>query len=130
LRDRGLIGINCRWMEKYAKRVIKICHHHGALAIGGMAAFTPGKTEELRYEQNNKVLSDKKLEASFGHDGCWVSHPYFISSALTAFTEKNQLEKKLEDFDELDSIEPEGGGPYSFKALRQNIRVGITYIYY
>ena len=122
--------MNSPWMERYAKRVIKICHHHGALAIGGMAAFTPGKNEELRYQQNAKVLEDKKLEASWGHDGCWVSHPYFISSSLTAFTQDNQITKLLEDFDELESIEPEGGGPYSFKALRHNIRVGIAYLYY
>ncbi|HLT22227.1 MAG TPA: hypothetical protein VKZ84_02250 [Bacteriovoracaceae bacterium] len=129
-RDRSLIGLNCPWMENYAKRVIKICHRHGALAIGGMAAFTPGKTEDLRYEQNNKVLNDKKLESSWGHDGCWVSHPYFITSALSAFPKKNQLDYLLEDFDELQSIEPQGGGPYTFNALRQNIRVGIYYLYY
>lgn len=130
LRDRSLIGLNCIWMEKYAKRVIKICHRHGALAIGGMAAFTPGKTEELRFEQNQKVLKDKQLEASWGHDGCWVSHPYFITSSLSAFTKENQLQEALQEFDEMESIEPEGGGPYTFSALRQNIRVGIAYIYY
>ena len=129
-RDRSLIGLNCPWMEAYAKRVIKICHRRGALAIGGMAAFTPGKTEGMRYEQNNKVLKDKTLEASWGHDGCWVSHPYFITSALSAFPTSNQLEKTLDEFDELASIEPEGGGPYTFESLRQNIRVGIVYLYH
>lgn len=130
LRDRSSIGLNSPWMENYAKRVIKICHRRGALAIGGMAAFTPGKTEELRYQQNLKVINDKKLEYSWGHDGCWVSHPYFITSALSVFKKDNQLDRMLEDFDEFDSIEPQGGGPYTFAALRQNIKVGITYLYY
>src|SRR5690606_434638 len=39
-------------------------------------------------------------------------------------------EKTLDEFDELASIEPEGGGPYTFESLRQNIRVGIVYLYH
>lgn len=128
--DRSLIGLHCEWMEKYAKRVIKICHKHGALAIGGMTSFKPGKTEMIRHEQNQKIQEDKKREAHWGHDGCWVSHPYFIRAALSVFTKKNQVEMKLEDFNELCSIEPQGGGPYSFLALRQNVRLGICYLYH
>jgi malate synthase len=73
------------WMENYAKRVIKVCHSHGAFAIGGMSAFTPGKSPEQRETQTKKVLENKAREQAWGHDGCWVSHPYFIGPALSAF---------------------------------------------
>ncbi|HRK74191.1 MAG TPA: hypothetical protein PLL64_07940, partial [Rhodothermales bacterium] len=44
--DRATITIksDTPWMYQYARRLIQVCHKHGAFAIGGMAAFTPGKT--------------------------------------------------------------------------------------
>ena len=51
------------WMENYAKLLIKTCHRRGAFAMGGMAAFTPGKTESLRKIQADKVRADKAREA-------------------------------------------------------------------
>ena len=98
MADRSYINMERSWMENYAKRVIKICHDRGAFAMGGMAAFTPGKSKELREEQTRKVLLDKKREAEWGHDGCWVSHPYFIKTALLAMNFENQLNRKI-DFD-------------------------------
>ena len=38
------------------------------------------------------MVEDKRFEASLGHDGCWVSHPYFIGPALSAFSRDNQLD--------------------------------------
>ena len=127
--DRGTITMDRIWMENYAKRVIKICHDRGAFAMGGMSAFTPGKTPELRKEQTNKVIQDKKREASWGHDGCWVSHPYFIGPAMKAFKNKNQLNKKLNDFDKYPDIHPQNIGPHTLHGLRTNIRVGIAYLH-
>ena len=126
--DRSLINMNCYWMENYAKRLIKICHNRGALAIGGMAAFTPGRSESIRQEQLSKVKKDKELEFQWGHDGCWVSHPYFIKEARTCFPKKNQLEKKLEDFDKFPDLLPSGKGKRTLQGLRKNIRVGIAYL--
>ena len=91
MADRASISLNRPWMRNYAERLVKICHRHGAFAMGGMAAFTPGRTPELREAQTRKVVEDKELEFSLGHDGCWVSHPYFIGPALSAFPETNQL---------------------------------------
>jgi malate synthase len=51
LADRATIDMSRPWMENYAKRVIKICHNRGAFAIGGMAAFIPGKKDLIRHEQ-------------------------------------------------------------------------------
>ena len=126
--DRSQITMKKFWMENYAKRLIKICHAHGAFAIGGMSAFTPGKDEKTRKEQTNKVLQDKKNEFQLGHDGCWVSHPYFIGYAMEAFPEKNQINKQLPDFSKYPDLLMEGSSEQTLAGLRTNIRVGIAYL--
>lgn len=129
MADRSSITMDKIWMENYAKRVIKICHSRGAFAMGGMSAFTPGKTPELRLEQTQKVKIDKKREAEWGHDGCWVSHPYFIGTAMEAFTHENQLKVILPDFDKYSDILPRSEGPHTLNGLRTNVRVGIAYMH-
>ncbi|MBL7978655.1 MAG: malate synthase A [Bacteroidetes Order II. Incertae sedis bacterium] len=127
--DRATITIqpDTPWMYQYARRLIQVCHKHGAFAIGGMAAFTPGKTPELRAAQTAKVVADKELEVSLGHDGCWVSHPYFIRPALEQFTRDNQLEVLQHDLENQPDLLPQGRGPYTIEGLRTNVRVGIAY---
>lgn len=127
MADRATIGLNRPWMKNYAMRLIKICHSRGAFAMGGMAAFTPGKTAELRREQTGKVRQDKEFEAEMGHDGCWVSHPYFIGVAMSAFKRDNQLDVMLEDFDKYPELLPEPVGVKTLAGLRKNVRVGIAY---
>lgn len=128
LGDRASITMDKPWMENYARRVIQICHSRGAFAMGGMSAFTPGKTPELREAQAQKVRADKQREASWGHDGCWVSHPYFIDIAMEAFEGENQLEVLLPEFDKYSDVLPRGEGPYTMEGLRTNVRVGIAYL--
>ncbi|MDZ7681971.1 MAG: hypothetical protein U5J63_09750 [Fodinibius sp.] len=126
--DRSTIDMSKPWMDQYARRLIKICHSRGAMAIGGMSAFTPGKDAELRKKQTAKVRADKKNEHDIGHDGCWVSHPYFITSALECFPEDNQLDRRLPDQDKYPDLLPVGGGAVTEAGLRTNIRVGIAYM--
>lgn len=128
LADRASITMTKPWMENYAKRVIQICHDRGAFAMGGMAAFTPGKTKELREEQSRKVFQDKTREAEWGHDGCWVSHPFFIRTAMEAMSFQNQLDKKT-SYDRYADILPTSDGPHTIGGLRTNIRVGIAYMH-
>jgi malate synthase len=127
LADRATIGLDRPWMRHYAERLVEICHRHGALAIGGMAAFTPGRSAERRAQQTAKVLADKQFEFELGHDGCWVSHPYFIAPALSAFPVDNQIGVRRPGADDL-PILPEGGGPRTLAGLRTNARVGIAYL--
>lgn len=126
--DRATINMNKFWMDNYAKRLIKICHTRGAYAIGGMSSFTPGKEESVRKAQTDKVIADKTNEFSIGHDGCWVSHPYFIGHAMSAFTRDNQLDRKLEYMDKYPDLVMDGKGPQTLEGLRTNIRVGIAYM--
>ncbi len=126
MADRASISLNRPWMENYAMRLIKICHRHGAFAMGGMAAFTPGSTRELREAQTRKVVEDKEFEFSLGHDGCWVSHPYFIGPAMAAFPQENQLEI-MPDVADRPELLPESTPPRTIDGLRKNVRVGIGY---
>lgn len=127
LADRGSISLNRPWMHNYAMRLVRICHRHGAFAMGGMSAFTPGSTAELRAEQTRKVVEDKAFEASIGHDGCWVSHPYFIGPAMSAFPHDNQL-GAIPDIDDRPDLLPRPDGARTLEGLRKNVRVGIAYL--
>jgi malate synthase len=132
LADRASIGLDRPWMRAYADQLIRVCHRHGALAIGGMAAFTPGRDSETRQAQTDKVVADKRLEASMGHDGCWVSHPYFIGPALQPFEDALAGRDNQVEFtpvvDERADLLPQGTGPRTMQGLRTNVRVGIAYL--
>ncbi|MEL7061862.1 MAG: hypothetical protein AAGN46_17685, partial [Acidobacteriota bacterium] len=128
MADRSSIGLNRPWMREYAMRLIAVCHRRGAYAIGGMAAFTPGRTPDLRRHQTSKVLEDKRLEAEMGHDGCWVSHPYFIGPALSAFEHDHQLDVQHADRDLTPDLLPRATSPRTLDGLRTNVRVGIAYL--
>ena len=125
--DRSTVTMESPWMKNYALSLIRICHKRGAFAIGGMAAFTPGRLPEQRAHQTALVASDKRFEASLGHDGCWVSHPYFIECALSAFEEENQLHV-IPQIGARPDLLPRGGGQKTLDGLRKNIRVGIAYL--
>jgi malate synthase len=127
MADRATITMQKPWMDNYARRLIKICHERGAYAIGGMSAFTPGATPELRATQTARVIADKAHEFAIGHDGCWVSHPYFITPALAQFTRPNQLDRLLPEFARNPDLMPRGEGPRTLAGLRTNVRVGIAY---
>ncbi|NNF59379.1 MAG: malate synthase A [Rhodothermaceae bacterium] len=132
LADRATIGMNRPWMADYAKQLIRVCHARGAFAMGGMAAFTPGRDPAAREQQTAKVVADKEFEAGIGHDGCWVSHPYFIGPAMQPFLDKldgddNQLDV-IPDLPAQPDLLPKGTGPRTLDGLRTNVRVGIAYL--
>lgn len=128
LADRAAITMRQPWMANYARRCVQICHQRGAFAMGGMAAFTPGQTQDIREQQMAKVLEDKRLEAEVGHDGCWVSHPYFIGTAMQAFPRQNQLDVTYAHLDKYPDLLPQPIGPKTLGGLRTNVRVGIAYL--
>lgn len=129
MADRASINMSSPWMARYAERIVKICHARGAFAMGGMSAFTPGRTPEIREEQTAKVIADKAHEAEIGHDGCWVSHPYFIDKAMQAFKQKNQLAVPGPLADKYPELLPEESWPRTLGGLRTNVRVAIAYMH-
>ena len=129
LADRASITMDRPWMRNYALRCVQISHAHGAYGIGGMSAFTPGREAEVRRQQTAKVIADKTAEYESGHDGCWVSHPYFIEPALGVFKREHQLDVLHSGRDRCPDLLPQGGGPRTLAGLRTNLRVGIGYLH-
>ncbi len=127
LEDRNDINMQKPWMKNYAQHLVKICHKHGAMAIGGMSAFTPGKDATTVKLQTEKVILDKSIEAGLGHDGCWVSHPYFIGPAMDQFKHENQLSVLHSGFPDKPDLLPYPDGKFTLTGLRNNIQVGIVY---
>lgn len=126
--DRSEINMRKFWMENYAKKLVNICHRRGAYAVGGMSAFTPGKDFETRVKQTQKVIEDKSNEFRLGHDGCWVSHPYFIGPAMECFPKSNQLQYIDENVPDDVPLLMEGSGPRTMEGLKINIQVAIAYL--
>ena len=85
------------------------------------------RTAERREEQTQKVVADKQFEFELGHDGCWVSHPYFIGPAKAAFTRDNQLDV-MPEIDDHPELLPVSTPPRTLEGLRTNVRVGIAYV--
>ena len=53
------------FMSSYAKRLVQICHRHGAHAMGGMSAFIPSRRdEEVNKVAIEQVSQDKDIEVS------------------------------------------------------------------
>lgn len=126
--DRREISMKKFWMENYAKKLVNVCHRRGAFAIGGMSAFTPGRDSEIREFQTKRVMSDKNNEFQLGHDGCWVSHPYFVAPAMKCFPKDNQIEFIDTDFSDHPNLIMEGSGPRTLAGLKTNIQVAIAYL--
>jgi malate synthase len=100
LPDRSLVTMTTPFMRAYTELLVKTCHHRGAHAIGGMAAFIPNRRKpDITEAALAKVADDKKREAGDGFDGTWVAHPDLVATAQAEFDEvlgerPNQLEKQ------------------------------------
>jgi len=125
------------FMRAYTELLVKTCHHRGAFAIGGMAAFIPSRRDpDVNEIALTKVREDKEREAGDGFDGTWVAHPDLVPVAMEVFDRvlgdhPNQLDRRREDVEvaasDLLSTRIEGG-TVTERGLRSNVRVGILYI--
>ncbi|ARG97500.1 malate synthase A [Legionella micdadei] len=135
LPDRQEVTMTTHFLQSYVHLLIATCHRRGVHAMGGMAAQIPIKGDEkANDEAMEKVLADKKREASAGHDGTWVAHPGLIPIALKAFEElmpdANQIHKHqpIPNVTQSDLLKvPEG--KVTEQGIRNNISVGIQYLY-
>ena len=96
--DRQAISMSHYWMDNYARRVIKVCHSRGALAIGGLAPQVPDVSEKFKKLQIERFKEEKKYEFNIGHDGTWVMDSFFGKICLDIFKKSNQIENYLEYF--------------------------------
>jgi malate synthase len=136
LADRAKVTMTAPFMRAYALLLLKICHHRGAPAIGGMSALIPIKNDpEKNAVAMAGIISDKRRDAEDGYDGGWVAHPGLVEPAMIEF--KKVLGDKLHQFEkqkpevqvvaaDLLNFEPES--PITEFGLRMNINVGIHYL--
>jgi malate synthase len=136
LADRGLVNMRVPFMRAYTLLLLKTCHRRNAMAIGGMSALIPIKSDpEANARALEGVYADKNQTASDGYDGGWVAHPGLVPLALDVFVKvlgdrPNQLDKQRDDVTvtaaELLDFQPRK--PITEAGLRANINVGIQYL--
>ncbi len=137
LPDRAQVTMTVPFMRAYTELLVKTCHHRGAHAIGGMAAFIPNRREpEVTENALKKVSEDKVREANDGFDGTWVAHPDLVPIAKNEFDkilgDKPHQKKRLREdvhitAKELLNFNIEGG-QITEGGFRLNINVAIQYI--
>ncbi|MDR3567612.1 MAG: hypothetical protein P4L43_06250 [Syntrophobacteraceae bacterium] len=91
LPDRNTIPHDVSFFQRLRDLMVEICHRRGMLAIGGMTALYPSRTDGELNERALKVLAeDKKNEASCLMDGAWTGHPDQNEIAVSRFPYPNQ----------------------------------------
>ena len=132
--DRGQVSMTRHFLRSYSLLVIKTCHRRGALAIGGMAAQIPIKSDPVANEAAiTKVREDKEREASDGHDGTWVAHPGLVPLAMEVFDHHmptpNQIDRLRRDVNVTAAdLLKVPTGTITEAGLRQNVNVAIRYL--
>jgi malate synthase len=95
LPDRNTIPHDVAFFQNFRTLMPEICHKHGALAIGGMTALYPSRTDAELNERALKILQqDKKNEATCLMDGAWTGHPDQNEIAVAQFPYPNQIAKR------------------------------------
>jgi malate synthase len=91
LPDRNTIPHDILFFQNLRRRLVDACHRRGVLAIGGMSALFPDRTDAaVNARALERLAADKKNEASFGFDGAWTGHPDQHEGAISQFP-PNQL---------------------------------------
>jgi malate synthase len=130
LPDRNTIPHDVKFFQNLRDLLVKICHSRGCLAIGGMTALYPDRTNP---ELNTRALAvlekDKKNEADCGMDGAWTGHPDQNEIAVKQFPFPNQIKAykvKDERYPELRPL-PTDVGQKTLAGTRAAIRTVIRY---
>jgi malate synthase len=130
LPDRNTIPHDVAFFQNFRTLMPELCHKHGALAIGGMTALFPSRTDKELNERALKGLKeDKKNEANCLMDGAWTGHPDQNEIAVAQFPEPNQISKRPK----LPSVHPdlrpvpEAVGKITLAGTRAAVRIVIRY---
>lgn len=130
LPDRNTIPHDVPFFQHLRELLAETCHKHGILAIGGMTALFPSRTDPELNERALRVLAeDKKNEANCLMDGAWTGHPDQNSIAVEQFPFPNQLNARKPGAPTQPDLrpEPKGVGAISTSGTRAAIRTIIRY---
>lgn len=131
LPDRNTIPHDIPFFQNLRRRLVDACHRRGALAIGGMSALFPDRTDAaINARAQEKLALDKKNEATLGFDGAWTGHPDQHEGAISQFPAPNQLGVLHPDARRPDlTPSPMGAGAVTEAGTRDAIRTCIEYRY-
>ena len=130
LPDRNTIPHNVPFFQNLRELLAETCHKHGILAIGGMTALYPSRTDPELNERALRVLAeDKKNEANCLMDGAWTGHPDQNEIAVQQFPFPNQIHVRKPDAQSQPDLRPipKGVGKITASGTRAAIRTVIRY---
>ena len=130
LPDRNTIPHNVPFFQRLRELLAETCHKRGILAIGGMTALFPSRSNAELNERALRVLAeDKKNEAACLMDGAWTGHPDQNEIAVQQFPFPNQLHARKPDFTQQPDLRPspKGIGKITLDGTRAAIRTIIRY---
>ena len=130
LPDRNTIPHNVPFFQNLRELLAETCHKHGMLAIGGMTALYPSRTDRELNERALRVLAeDKKNEANCLMDGAWTGHPDQNEIAVQQFPFPNQVETRKPDAPTHPDLRPvpQDVGKITEDGTRAAVRTVIRY---
>jgi malate synthase len=130
LPDRNTIPHDVPFFQRLRELLAETCHKRGILAIGGMTALFPSRTDAALNERALKVLAaDKKNEANCLMDGAWTGHPDQNEIAVKQFPHPNQLTRRKFGTAMQPDLRPapKGVGKITLEGTRAAIRTVIRY---
>lgn len=131
LPDRNTIPHDVAFFQRLRELMVHVCHKRGILAIGGMTALYPSRTDSELNDRALQVLArDKRNESEVGMDGAWTGHPDQNEIAVAQFPYPNQLFRTHTDetHPEL-RPKPVGVGEVTLAGTEAAIRTCIRYRY-
>lgn len=132
LPDRNSIPHDVPFFQRLRELLAETCHKRGILAIGGMTALYPSRTDPELNERALRVLAeDKKNEANCLMDGAWTGHPDQNKIAVQQFPAPNQLNQRKLGAAKHPDLRPvpAGIGTITTDGTRAAIRTIIRYRY-
>lgn len=130
LPDRNTIPFNVPFFQALRERIPEVCHTHGLLAVGGMTALFPDRSNpELNARALAALEQDKKNEAACLFDGAWTGHPDQNAIAVAQFPKPNQLTARKQGANKQPDLRPSiaGVGTKSIDGTRAAVKTVIRY---
>ena len=130
LPDRNTIPHDVAFFQRLRELLVEICHKRGILAIGGMTALYPSRSDaELNTRALRVLAEDKHNEAACLMDGAWTGHPDQNEVAVNQFPAPNQINARIANADRHPDLRPvpTGVGTRTLAGTRAAIRTVIRY---
>ena len=112
------------------RRLVAVCHKHGAVAIGGMATALPSADEAVNLAAAATIRADKEWEARQGFLRGWVAHIYHMKTAADPFKEwlasGQTLDAGTPDDFPVELRAPQG--VVTMEGTRRNARTVLEYV--